>query len=74
MGSTEKLVEFARWAIQTALDGYHLDGGEVQEKAAQLDLIQPEPYDPEKHGEDHLDIMEPGDAIYVFSDILQRKG
>lgn len=41
-GATEPLAEFFRWAMENGpFDGCELDGGDVQEKAAALGLIEP---------------------------------
>lgn len=66
------LREFARKVIQEALDGNDVCGGDIQDWAEKFGLIRPETYDPEKHGEHFLDVMEPGDTIYVYSEVLKK--
>lgn len=62
-----RAVEFARWVIEEGpFSGCDLDGGTVQDKAAELGLIELTTYDPAKHGEGH-DFTEPGDDWYVFT-------
>ncbi|TPW26840.1 hypothetical protein [Pararhizobium mangrovi] len=63
------LVEFARWAIQnSAFEGVGLDGGDVQDKAEEMGLIERTVYDPEIHGDS--DCAEPGMDWFVFTAAL----
>lgn len=69
----EALKEFARYIIETECWGYpwELDGGDVQERAEKLGLIEPhtateEDVDPE------FDYHEVGDTIYKFTNILKE--
>lgn len=65
------LIEFTTWAIREgAWEGLDLDGGDIQEKAAALNLVTQVPFDPEKHGEG--DGAERGDPWYVLSEALAR--
>ena len=68
------LVEFARWAIaEGAWQGGDLEGGDIQNKAHKLGLIElvPGGYNPEVHGED--DYAELGDPYFTFAPILQKE-
>jgi hypothetical protein len=45
--TVKALAQFARWALVNGpFDGCGLDGGDVQEKAAKLGLIVPDPDEP----------------------------
>jgi hypothetical protein len=46
----DSLAQFFDWAIKASWDGKNLDGGEVQEKALELGLIQCVPYSYDSHG------------------------
>lgn len=62
------LREFFRWAMtEGPFDGCDIDGASAQDKAEALGLIVKQPYDPAKHGEEHLSIMEPGQDLFVFA-------
>lgn len=62
------LAEFARWAISNGpFDGCHLEGSDVQEKAAQCGILIETTYDPEEHGPSNCD-AQAGDQWYVFAD------
>jgi len=67
----QKLKTFSRRIIAEALRGNDWCGGEIQDFAEELGLIVPEPFDPERHGEEHCDVFEPGDPFYVFADVLR---
>lgn len=69
----DKLVKFAREIIGKVLDGCDWYGGSVQELAEECGLIEPEIYDPDKHGDDYLGLFEPGDTIYFFADVLKER-
>jgi hypothetical protein len=43
------------WIIERWLDGYDIDGFELQDKMEELNLIRREEYDPEKHEADGSD-------------------
>lgn len=64
------LKQFARWVIgEACFEGCDLDGGTIQDKAAELGLISAVPYDPDKHR--NVEDAEPGDDIYVYSDVVK---
>jgi hypothetical protein len=69
--SNVKLTAFAKEVIGVMFDGGGLDGFEIQDLAVKHELLFREPYDPEKHGDDHLSEIEPGEMIYMHSDILR---
>jgi hypothetical protein len=55
------LAEFSRWCVQDGpFCGCDLDGGSVQAKASEYGIIQREPYDPAKHGDNDVG-ADPGD-------------
>lgn len=58
------LAAFANEAFDAAFDGCDLDGAWIQERGAELGLIEGVEYDPEKHQID-CDVVEPGETIYV---------
>ena len=68
----DPLVEFAKWCIRTACwEAVGLDGGDVQEKAEELGLL-------ERHEVTKEDVeaglfypCEPGDIGYIFSGPLE---
>lgn len=63
------LADFAKWAIREgAFTGGDLSGGEVQDKAVSLGLLQSAIYDPAVHGE--IEFSEPGMEIFVFTSAL----
>ncbi|PDO11589.1 MAG: hypothetical protein BLM47_00170 [Candidatus Reconcilbacillus cellulovorans] len=68
----QKLKTFSRRVIAEALRGNDWWGGSIQDFAEELGLIVAEPFDPERHGEYHADVFEPGDPFYVFADILKE--
>ena len=60
----ERLRAFVRWALtEGSWRGADLDGGAIQDKAIELNLVAKVKYDPAIHGED--DIAEEGDDWYV---------
>lgn len=62
--------EFAKWVIRTScMEGYDLDGSDVQEKAQELGLIEEELYDPVKHP--NVEDVEEGDGVFVFTALLR---
>jgi len=68
-GEPRPLKEFARWVLhEIAWSSCDVDGGDVQDKAANLGLIIKTEYDPKKHGES--DWCEPGDDWYVFGPLI----
>lgn len=70
----DALAAFAREAFATAFDGGTWDGADIQEKGAELGLLREEPFDPEKHpGVDATD-FEPGETIYVFTELMEGSG
>jgi tRNA splicing ligase len=61
----ERLRAFVRWALQEgSWSGAELNGGDIQDKAVELNLVVKTKYDPAVHGED--DCAEPGDDWYVL--------
>jgi tRNA splicing ligase len=60
----ERLRAFVRWALtEGSWRGADLDGGAIQDKAIELNLVTKVKYDPAVHGED--DFAEAGDDWYV---------
>ncbi len=66
---TPKLVEFAKWAISEGpWEGCSLDGGEIQDKAVELGLLDSNIADAEnKDVWESIDDIEEGDVYYTFS-------
>ena len=66
------LVKFARWVISGECwdIGGH-DGGDVQDKAVELGLLEKTAYDPAIHGPNEHD-AERGDPWYVFAGPLRE--
>jgi hypothetical protein len=68
MSVTEKLAEFARWALEDgSWQGRDLEGSDVQRKALALGIIKEVKYDPEVHGVSEFDEVKPGDPWFVLS-------
>lgn len=68
----ERLMAFARWAIhEGSFAGCTLDGGSIQDKAAELGILTKTKYDPAVHGDS--DCAEPGDDWFVFASALEQK-
>jgi hypothetical protein len=66
----DRVKEFARWVIEnSAWQCCELDGADVQGKAVELGLIVETKFDPEIHGDAQFG-EEPGDRIFVFSDLI----
>ena len=70
---SEALTAFAREAFATALDGGTWDGADIQEKGAELGLLREEPFDPEKHPGVDASEFEPGEIIYVFTELMRGR-
>lgn len=70
----DALAAFAREAFATAFDGGTWDGAGIQEKGAELGLLREEPFDPEKHPGVDASEFEPGETIYVFTELMERSG
>ena len=74
-----KLKEFARWVIQEGCwnGNLELDGGDIQEKAEELKLIEAKPItriEWENGGAEFYDEEEIGKAdLYHFTNILESK-
>lgn len=65
---TYALIEFAREMCQIAFEGGDADGGHIQDRAVELGLLKPEPYNPQRHKNVVCaEYCEPGDIIYVFA-------
>lgn len=69
----DRLRAFAREIIRGAWEGSDADGGDVQELAAKLGLIEKVPFDPKIHHGEDAEWCKPGDDWYVFSEILREK-
>lgn len=67
----DALVTFAKEIIAACWEGSSVDGGIIQDLAAELGLIERVPYDPEKHGANRIEDFEPGDPIYQYSAALE---
>lgn len=66
---SQAAAKFVMWALlEGSWQGLDIDGGEAQDKAVELGLIEQTAYDPEKHGESAF--CEPGDAWFVPSTAL----
>jgi hypothetical protein len=65
-----KAKEFSRWIIANYVwQGGAPDGGEVQEVAEKLGIIEPEYATPDNRALwQHIDYCEVGDRFYVFAD------
>ncbi len=52
----EKCEEFVRWTVEKNLDGWDLDGGDVQDKLLELGLVEEREVNPEENewGADRL--------------------
>jgi hypothetical protein len=64
-----RLAEFARWVIQQGWRYCEVQDADIHEKAVELGLVVPVPYDPAKHGPSEFDLP-PGDDLYVFAPML----
>lgn len=62
---------FAEYMIDIAFSGGGLDGGGIQDAAEEYGLLRPEAYDPDRHEPEDPSIFEPGDTIYVYSDLMK---
>jgi len=69
--SHKALIDFARAVIQQSVFlGTEIEGADVQDLAVKYGLMGEVPYDPEKHpGLEEFDV-EPGDMIYMFTEML----
>lgn len=72
MAELTGLQKFARELITAAGDGCNFDGGDIQELALKHGLVRVEDYSHEKHGTHWCDIIEEGEDIYCFNDVLER--
>lgn len=63
----DRLREFARWCMSEGpWEGSSLDGGDIQDKAAELGVVVCVPYDPAVHGPNDCDAST-GDDWYVMA-------
>lgn len=69
----KKLINFSRWVIQEGpFLGCDVDGSDIQDKAAELGLLEKTKYDPEVHGSSDYCDAEPGDPWFVFTSVLDE--
>jgi hypothetical protein len=64
----DNLKAFAQEIIRLTWEGY-VDAPDIQEVAEKHGLLARKPHDPKEDGE--VDYAEPGDEIYVFTDLLR---
>lgn len=69
----DALIEFAREMCRVAFVGGDVSGCVIQDRAVELGLLKPEPYNPQRHKNVACaEYCEPGDIIYVFAGPLAR--
>ncbi len=66
------MAAFVNDAINACFDGGGLDGAWIQERGAELGLVEAVAYDPERHTID-CEEVEPGETIYVRAAWLGTK-
>lgn len=71
---TEQANEFARWILEQSFDGCDIDGCDAQEKAHELGLVKKEAFDFKLHHNIiNSDMCEPGDEVYLFTELIEKE-
>ncbi|MBW5801142.1 hypothetical protein [Halomonas elongata] len=70
----DALLAFAQEGFGACFNGCDWDGAAIQEKGFELGLLDEVKFDPEKHDDiDGALHCDPGDTIYVFSELMRSE-
>lgn len=69
----DALLEFAQEGFGACFNGGDWDGAAIQEKGFELGLLDEVAFDPDEHSGPAAECCDPGDTIYVFSELMRSE-